>query len=336
MNGTVRLLALISLLAVFGLGVAATGGATATGAAEHCEGIDANDSIVLGGVGADAASYNSSERTVYANSTLTIGYCEGSELSDGDWLDDGDGFSIDDRGDNTYEVRFTGETETVDFADHVDGDQSGATFDALVVTVADADDDDEIDNLYEQFRAHAVETENTTAALENTTSELEDADDIRDAKETLQTLQGHHTNMTERRTDLLRALKSGSEDGNFTGAVGTAAQLDSEYSEYDENVDSVTTEYEDTVTTAGEERSTVQLSVFGSLGAGVLVGLLAGAAVPLVAARRVKEKMKLSRDVNYDRKVALLPILAGIVFAVAGVAILTFVVNGGSLLQVIR
>jgi len=90
------------------------------------------------------------------------------------------------------------------------------------------------------------------------------------------------------------------------------------------------------VTAEGEgAHSTVSLSVFGSLGAGVVVGLLAGAAVPLVAARRVKEKMKLSRDVNYDRKVALLPILAGIALAVAGAAVLVFRIGADSILRVI-
>jgi len=335
MNETLRLFVTVSLLALLGLGVAATGGATATGAGDYCEDVGANESVVFAGVGVDTAS--SDNRTVHADSTLTVGYCENSQPAERDWLDDGDGFDASDREGHTYEVRFTGDTETVDFGDHVDGDHSETAFDSLVITVADTDDDDELNGLYEQFQTDADETENATAALENATSELEGFDDIRDANETLRTLQGHHTNMTESRADLLRTLKSESESGNLTGAVGTAVQLDAEYSEYDGEVDRVTTEYEDTVTTAGEEpRSTVQLSVFGSLGAGIIVGLLAGAAVPLVAARRVKEKMKLSRDVNYDRKVALLPILAGIVFAVAGVAILTFLVDGGSLFQVIR
>jgi len=79
----------------------------------------------------------------------------------------------------------------------------------------------------------------------------------------------------------------------------------------------------------------VRLSVFGSLGAGVALGLVAGAAVPLVAARRVKEKMKLSRDVSYDRKTALLPIILGVVAAVAGAALLVLLVGTDPLLRVI-
>jgi hypothetical protein len=67
----------------------------------------------------------------------------------------------------------------------------------------------------------------------------------------------------------------------------------------------------------------------------VALGLVAGAAVPLVAARRVKEKMKLSRDVSYDRKTALLPILIGTVAVVAGAAILAVLVGLGPLLRVI-
>lgn len=336
MNGTVRLCAIVSLLVVVGLGVAATGGATATGAAEYCDEVDANDSVVFGGVGADATSYHSDDRTVYANSTLTVGYCEGGESAERDWLTVGDGFDKGDREGHTYDVRFTGETDSVDFAEHVAGNQSGGALDALEVTIVEADDD-EFDNLYDQFQAHATETENATAELEQATSELEDGTgDVGDANETLHTLQDHHTNMMNARSDLLGTLKSESQSGNVTGAVGTAAQLDAEYNDYDGSVSESADAYTQAVEAAGSgAQSTLQLSVFGSIGAGVVVGLLVGAVVPLMAARRVKEKMKLSRDVNYDRKVALLPILVGVVLALAGVAVLVFRVGAESLFRVI-
>jgi len=237
MSGRIRLLAAVSMLLVAGVGVAATGGATATGAAEYCETVDANENVVLGGVGADTASYGSSERTVYADSTLTVVYCEGDDPAESGWLEDGDGFDSDERDDNTYRVNFTGETETVDFADHVDSDQSAAASDGLVVTVLNTDSNGEINGQYELFQTHAAETQNATAALDNATSDLEaGTSDVGDANETLHTLRANHTDMTDARSDLLGTLKSESENGNVTGAIGTAAALDAEYEERDESV----------------------------------------------------------------------------------------------------
>jgi hypothetical protein len=132
--------------------------------------------------------------------------------------------------------------------------------------------------------------------------------------------------MNKTRAALLDQLRSAGESGNAAGTVAAAEKVDEEFRHTESNVTAAANAYTGAVeTTTQGLRSTVRLSVLGSLGVGAALGLVAGAAVPLVAARRVKEKMKLSRDVSYDRKTALIPILLGVVAAVGGAAILAMV-----------
>ncbi|WP_128903748.1 hypothetical protein [Halorubrum amylolyticum] len=348
MTGRAGRYLLASLCCAALLAVVATGGAAAVGPGEYCEELGENGSAVVGGVG--DATYTDDDVTLYPGSTLTVAYCENGEPADRDWLTDGDGYETGERDGHTYPVTITGEGETgtVDFADHLAEEESPPE-DRFVVTVAgggaEAADDDitvaaddaELQDEYDAYRAAAGRTANATAALNETTNALEAGeDDLDAANETVHSLEENYTDMRDARGDLLDGLRSTGERGNVTGAVGAAAALDEEYRQRDANVTAAANAYRDAVgATAEEPRSTVQLSAFGSLGAGVALGLVAGAAVPLVAARRVKEKMKLSRDVSYDRKTALLPILLGIVAAVAGAAILGVRVGLDPILRVI-
>lgn len=336
---------LVSLFCVALLAVVATGGAAATGPADYCGKLGENDSAIVGGVG--DTTYTD-DVTLYPESTLTVAYCEGGKPVDKDWLSNGTGFKTNGPDGHTYTVTITGETETINFADHLaDGDQPSFE-DRLVVTVAGggarvADDeivaaaDTEIAGEYDTYQAAAERTANATVTLNETTNALEAGEDnLNAANKTVHSLEENYKDMRDAREDLLAALSEKGESGSITGAVGAAAAIDEDDRQRDANVAAVATAYTTAVeATAEEPRSTVRLSVFGSLGAGVALGLVAGAAVPLIAARRVKEKMKLSRDVSYDRKTALLPILLGVVVAGAGVAILALQVGIDSLLRVI-
>ncbi|PHQ39822.1 hypothetical protein DJ69_04670 [Halorubrum persicum] len=337
MTGRAERLLLASLLCVGLLSLVAVNGAAAAGTGDYCEGVGENRSAIVGGAG---DTVYTDEVTLHPGSTLTVGYCSFGEPADRDWLSDGTGYEVGERDGHTYTVTITGETETVDFADHfADGDQP--TFeDRLVVTVAESSGTgptavDGVDD--SQYRSAVDETENATTALNETTSGLE-ADEVSldDANETVYSLREEYKTMTETRTDLLGRLRSAGENGTAAGTVAAAAAADEEYERTDSNVTAAATAYTEAVeATADGPRSTVRLSVLGSLGAGVALGLVAGAAVPLIAARRVKEKMKLSRDVSYDRKTALLPILIGIVAAVGGAAILAVMIGIDPLLRVI-
>lgn len=320
---------ILSLLCVGLLALVAVGGAAAASPDDYCgsDEVGENESVVFGGVG-DTAS--SDDRTLYAGSTLTVGYCEDGEPADSDWLENGSGFERGEPDDHLYTVSITGEADSIDFTEYVADGQSSVDR-GLVVTV------EHTGQTSSGFYAAVSDTENETANLANTTTALEDGEaTFDDANETVYVLQEDYESMTETRATLLKSLKSDGESGNETGAVAAAAAVDDEYQRVSENVTAATNAYTSAVSTQAEApQSTVRLSVFGSLGAGVALGLVAGAAVPLVAARRVKEKMKLSRDVSYDRKTALLPILIGVAAAIAGAAILAVLVGIDPLLRVI-
>jgi len=328
MTGRLGRCLVVSLFCVGLLAVVAVGGAAATSPADYCDAeVGENESVVFGGVG-DTAS--SGEPTLYAGSTLTVGYCENGEPADSGWLENGSGFEIDDPADHLYTVSITGEVDSIDFTDHMADGQSSVD-EGLVVTV------EPTDQTPSSFYDAVSDTENATAKLTNTTSALEAGNgNLTEANETVYSLKGDYDDMTETRVNLFKNLKSAGEGGNETGAVGKAAAVDAEYQRVTDNVTNATNAYTSAVgAQVADPKSTVRLSVLGSLGAGVALGVVAGAAVPLVAARRVKEKMKLSRDVSYDRKTALLPILIGVAAAVAGAVILAIMVGINPLLRVI-
>lgn len=319
----------MALLCVGLLALVAVGGAAAVGPDDYCGGdeVGENESVVFGGVG-DTAS--SGETAIYAGSTLTVGYCEDGEPADSGWLENGSGFEIGDPNGHLYTVSITGEADSIDFTDNMTDGQASVD-EGLAVTVV------RTPPTAQSFFTDVRDTENETTNLTTTTSAIEAGNgNFTGANATIYSLKADYETMTETRAALLNRLQSNAESGNETGTVATAAAVDSEYQRVSENVTEATNAYASAVDTrANGPRSTVQLSVFGSLGAGVALGLVVGAAVPLVAARRVKEKMKLSRDVSYDRKTALLPILVGVAAAVAGGAILAVMVGLDPLLRVI-
>lgn len=80
--------------------------------------------------------------------------------------------------------------------------------------------------------------------------------------------------------------------------------------------------------------STVTVRFAGGLLGGLLIGAALGAIIPFREARNVEEQLKLSRNVTYNRRTALIPIVVGIVLLMAGIGLLYFI-GGIDLLGVI-
>lgn len=198
------------------------------------------------------------------------------------------------------------------------------------------------DELEAQVREYATARENFYDGLDelNETTDRIDGggdDDLGEAETTLEQLEDRHNNMTTQETELIGYLTETTHGGNGTGTFGAVATINDERTNRSEMLAESTDAYITAVERSGEEpRSTVQMTLLGSVLGGLVVGLVAGAAVPIVAAKRVSEKMKLSRDVNYDRKVALLPILLGAAVTIAGIVVLVVLVGGSELLGVVR
>ncbi|MFB6070072.1 MAG: hypothetical protein ABEJ76_03535 [Halanaeroarchaeum sp.] len=87
----------------------------------------------------------------------------------------------------------------------------------------------------------------------------------------------------------------------------------------------------------GARRGTVLSTVLtyfgGALAGGVLLGIGLGAAIPLKQARNVEKKLRLSRNVQFEARAAVIPALVGLVLVIGGVGLLWWI-GGGALLGV--
>lgn len=189
-----------------------------------------------------------------------------------------------------------------------------------------------------QYCDSADELDSTTEDLNSTITAFEQGDgNLESAKETLTNIEGQHETLQEEKSIVVSHLVDGTATGEVVGGFGAMQELtaDSEY-----RTESITTTADSYQTALETHRSgpqqTVLVALFGSLTGGILIGLLVGAAVPLNAARRIEEKMKLSRDVSYNKKVVLLPAIIGMILAVAGAFVLYQIVGINELIVVIR
>jgi len=69
-------------------------------------------------------------------------------------------------------------------------------------------------------------------------------------------------------------------------------------------------------------QSTVLTYFVGALLAGLFGGATLGSVVPLIEARNVRNKMKLSRDVSYNRRAGIVPVIVGGIVLVSGFAVM--------------
>lgn len=315
-----------------------TAGATTTDV--DCPG---TDSTVVGDVDGE---WVDGEERLYEGSTFEIAYCNDGSRYEGDWLtDDGaDGFEIRDEPSSTtegvYTVAITGEAgTTVAFDDYVtlNDVESGLTVTVPGEPTGEAALAELEDDRAEEYLEARRSLQNATTALNETTAALEEGDaDFAAAEEDLDELDETYETMNERADALSNYLLAEAEAGNESGAIGALAAVQADASEQRNETNTAIKRYQTAVETEHTEaKSTVRMATLGSLAAGLVVGVAAGAAVPLIAARRVEETMKLSRNVSYDRKTALVPILVGLVLAVAGGALLV-TLGGAELLEVIR
>jgi hypothetical protein len=95
-----------------------------------------------------------------------------------------------------------------------------------------------------------------------------------------------------------------------------------------EDAQVITSEY-DTI------KRNLRIGLLGSLAGGLLIGSIIGAAVPLVAAKKVEDKMRLSSDISFDRKIVIVPSIVGIVLIVTGLVVVTTQIGWTNLVEVV-
>lgn len=197
---------------------------------------------------------------------------------------------------------------------------------------------DSYDGLESDYCDAASGLDNATADLNETITAFEEGEGtLAAANQTLTTVAARHDELGQQESAVIGHLIDGTDSGEIAGGFDAMQAVEDDSRHRTESVAATADSYRTVLESQrGGPQLTVQLSLFGSLGGGLVVGLLVGAAVPIIAARRIEDKMKLSRDVSYDNKVAIVPVLIGIVLAIAGAVVLYQLVGLSDLLVVIR
>lgn len=320
-----------------------SGVAGATGDGPICNEVD--DRVVVAEF-VDGAPYDESGGDVYPGTQLELYLCNDGEIYDGNegWLDGGDGFTkheTEKYGGYGYRVEVTG---TVEFGEQVRFDNAdGPTVSVREPVVYDseidgigplvfADEENRTD--YEtaeaaflEARAAAAEPNDTVAAL---TAEIEagerSGDDLRATADDVAMLDNHRSTLTERRTELEELLANDAIEGTVNGTPDDLAAISA--AEREPRLAETRADYENAVDSA-ESRAVSKLRTYlgGAAVVGVLLGAIAGVAVPRRIARSVEEALVLDATADYDRNAALVPIGVGLVLAIVGIAVVVAFVS---------
>ena len=320
---------------------------TGTGVADTADRCDGKEAAIVSEFNENTA--DDETLSLHEGTTFEVVHCSETRTQD-DWLNhsNADGFNVSDQDNGVYTVEITGETSTFDFADYAEVAEVEAEPDGLVVEVPTpatfdeggepADPEGEYEALVAEYHDAAGDFENATDELDAVRETIESSDDpdLAAALETMKAVEERQESMNGAETAAIGHVIQEMDDGNITGAFGAIATIEAQQHERTDSLEKSTETYRTTVENERDEpQTTVRLALGGSLLGGLLAGVLAGAAVPLVAAKRVESKMRLSRNVTYNRNTALLPILVGVVFVIGGIAVLALV-GWADLVGVIR
>lgn len=325
MGGTARPLALAGIGAVLLVLLSVTPAAASP---------DCTESEGVVGVVADQQVEES--HTVYAGSSMDIALCEDGSIDTQNWFRDDEhtGLAIEEREGGVVTVTVTDDSTVVS----PDGE------DTLEVTVLGEAMDVGTESIY-GANATLLERYNTEVTrhdeiLENLSTMTETYDetgevDLEWAESNLTALQALNDDIADTEAELREHLSADVQDGGIGGGTAVLTALDDEREQRATAAENVTESYNETVLQDQDGSTAVTLPVGGSLAAGLVLGAIVGAAIPLSAARRIERTRRLSSSVTYERRVLLIPVVVGGAAIVAGLAVLALF-GGGDLLEVIR
>ncbi|MCQ4332347.1 hypothetical protein KM295_02355 [Natronomonas sp. F2-12] len=186
-----------------------------------------------------------------------------------------------------------------------------------------------------EFESEATEFENAAGRIENASGSLretavaiENSSSYTDehhgsANESLSEMEQGLDNLRDAESEAASELRS--DDLSPAERFLVRQEMSEERNETVTTAENSLSEYENAVSTQRvDARSTVLMYFGGALVAGLLGGALLGAAVPLMEAKNVRDQMKLSRDVSYNRRAGLVPAVAGIVLLLGAIGLLWY------------
>lgn len=192
---------------------------------------------------------------------------------------------------------------------------------------------DAVNESWSKFRTANQSLANSSAELDgisdriNNNSRYSD-DDHSDARQTLRRMDNETSALNRAANESIRAVYS---SDNATPAQKFMAYqaIESHRSAGERQANQSVQAYEGAISeNRADTESKVTVRFAGGIVGGVLIGAALGAIIPFREARNVEEQLKLSRNVSYNRRAALLPVIVGFVLLVGGIALLLYLIGG--------
>ena len=280
---------------------------------------------------------------LYAGTEIRLGTCHNGSVQgfDASRLGNHDGYEVvENDGTDTPTIRITGAEYPINFSNLLDSTASqgltvskpAVTYHSQILdrtmTFTDAESAKKFQQREREYERSVDEFENVSKALGNITADVRSAPRLSaDAEDSANVALGRlstaHDEMAENADRLRNDALVGQSNG---AAVSVGAAITNNLTATAETGNTAVENYRQAVAThRGAARSTILTYLGGPLLGGILVGAILGAVVPLKQARNVEEQLRLSRNVEYSPRVALIPTIVGIVFVIGGIIVLWYV-----------
>lgn len=279
---------------------------------------------------------------LYPGTEIKLATCSNGSVQgfDASQLESHDGYEVvANDGTETPTIRITGTEYPINFSNLLDSTASqgltvtepDATYHSQILnrtmTFGTAENAKQFQQTEREYRRSVNAFENASAELGTLAKEVDSsarlsAEATNSANETLARLSSAHEEMDANADSLRDGAFLGQSDG---AAVYVGAAIANNLTATTETGSAVIENYRQAVAThRAAARSTILTYLGGPLLGGILVGAILGAVVPLKQARNVEEQLRLSRNVEYSPRVALIPILIGVVFVIGGLILLWY------------
>lgn len=302
-------------------------------AGEICD--EQPDTLVL----AFPTGENSDSVTVYEGTNADLILCVdgAAESVENDWLPDDD--RIVQTGDEpsavasrskefVYTVRFVHDADSATDGPLSVPEREGIGDVDVTVAAADVTDIEKIETRQaEEFSTAVTAVDEAATTLATTTESLNEdgelsVDQLETAHQQLEQLGDSREALDSNATNLSGAIAS---EGEIERGV-TISQLraiEEERQRASRDAEGAVASYQETITAERSAiQSTLRRTVGGAALGGIFLGSILGAVVPWFAARRVRESMRFSRNVDYGTKIVLIPVGAGVLVGIIGLVLL--------------
>lgn len=199
------------------------------------------------------------------------------------------------------------------------------------------DQDPNFADVKENYCDAIEDVDDSKATVENQLADFEEGEDnIDELNQSLHQLKRDQQNMRDREKELIQLVVQDTADGSIIGGFNMINTIQQTTNQKHDEVETLINEDAQVITSEYDTiKRNLRIGLLGSLAGGLLIGSIIGAAVPLVAAKKVENKMRLSSDISFDRKIVIVPSIVGIVLIVTGLVVVTTQIGWTNLVEVV-